>query len=210
VLRVGLAGLLALGGLLAIPVAQAASEAVYAVRRGDNLTLIGRRFGCSVSELKRANGLASDVIQVGQKLRIHQPFRRTKAREIAWQRPLARGGEILREFGPYKEAGVLMPRTGTDVACAVGTEVRAPAHGVVRHVGEMDGIGTLVILEHGGDYSTVLAPLQEPSIRWEVGDAILAGDAIGRVGPPEDGDRPYLHIELRRKDKAVEPDRLIH
>jgi septal ring factor EnvC (AmiA/AmiB activator) len=187
-----------------------ADDAVYAVRRGDNLTLIGSRFGSSVNDLKRANGLSSDIIHVGQKLRLTRPFRRTSARDIRWQRPLARRSEVLREFGPYKEAGVLMPRTGTDVACAVGTEVHAPAHGVVRHIGKMGGIGTLVILEHGGNYSTVLAPLQKPSIRWRIGDAILAGDVIGKVGPPVDGERPYLHVELRRKDKAVEPDRLIN
>jgi LysM repeat protein len=42
----------------------------YAVRRGDNLFRIGLRFGVSVPALQAANGLRSNLIYVGQVLRI--------------------------------------------------------------------------------------------------------------------------------------------
>ncbi|HMB92810.1 MAG TPA: LysM peptidoglycan-binding domain-containing protein, partial [Rhodothermales bacterium] len=44
---------------------------VYKVRRGDNLTEIGRRYGVSVSSLKSWNNLRSSKIRVGQRLTIH-------------------------------------------------------------------------------------------------------------------------------------------
>ncbi|HEX5004458.1 MAG TPA: LysM peptidoglycan-binding domain-containing protein [Gemmatimonadales bacterium] len=42
----------------------------YTVRRGDTLSGIARRYGISTSSLKRINGLSSDRLTVGQKLRL--------------------------------------------------------------------------------------------------------------------------------------------
>ena len=47
-----------------------AETTVYTVRKNDTLSHIAMRFGVSVRELKRANGLKNDLIKVGQKLRI--------------------------------------------------------------------------------------------------------------------------------------------
>lgn len=46
------------------------SSATYVVRRGDTLGAIARRNGTTVAELKRVNRLRSDVVRVGQRLRI--------------------------------------------------------------------------------------------------------------------------------------------
>ena len=102
-----------------------------------------------------------------------------------------------------------MPRTGTDVACALGSPVHCPAHGVIRHIGHMDGFGTLMIIEHGGGFSTVLAPFEPQSVVVEVGQALGRGSFLGRTGRPVEGNNPYLHVELRQNDKAVQPDRLL-
>ncbi len=41
---------------------------VYIVRRGDTLSIISRRCGVTVAVIKRANGLRSDLIRIGQRL----------------------------------------------------------------------------------------------------------------------------------------------
>jgi membrane-bound lytic murein transglycosylase D len=46
------------------------SYSVYKVRRGDNLNNIARRFGTSVSELQRLNGIRGSRIFVGQDLKV--------------------------------------------------------------------------------------------------------------------------------------------
>jgi len=46
------------------------SATTYTVRRGDTLSGIASRYGTSVSTLKRINGLTSDKLRVGQKLRL--------------------------------------------------------------------------------------------------------------------------------------------
>ena len=44
----------------------------YTVRRGDTLSSIADRYGCSVTELKSWNGLKGSTIYVGQKLKIKE------------------------------------------------------------------------------------------------------------------------------------------
>lgn len=64
---VGLAGLLLPVGLGNL---WAAGGSVHIVRKGDTLSGLATRYGVSVSALKRANGLKSDLIKVGQSLKI--------------------------------------------------------------------------------------------------------------------------------------------
>mgnify|MGYP001821461533 CR=1 FL=1 len=188
----------------------AGSPAVYKVRSGDNLSVIGARFGVTVNDLKKANGLSSDLLSIGQELTISKPFRRTGRKDVRWTRPSNKLGRVLRPYGQYKKGSVLMPRTGVDLACPVGTKLVSPANGVVRHVGPMDGFGLLVIIEHGGGYATVFSPFDAGTVAVEVNQAVLPGDHLGRTGPPPEKDTPaYLHVELRKNDKAIKPDPLL-
>jgi len=187
------------------------SPAVYQVRRGDALSLIAQRFGTTVAALKRDNSLGSDTIHIDERLRIAQPFRRNDTSPLRWQHPLRHPGPVLRPFGPYKASGILMRRTGVDLATPVGTQLYCPAIGVVRHSGPLAGFGHILIIEHSGHYASVLAPCDPASVTVQVGQALLAGDPVARTGVPQEADaKPYLHIELRRNDKAIPPDRLLH
>ena len=199
---------LVLVGAIAFGAPAHARSAIYTVRAGDNLTVIARRFGTTVADLQRDNALPSDLLRIGQKVAIVEPFARGAIREPRWERPARRLGAVLRPFGPYKKGRVLMPRTGTDVACGVGEVVTAPAHGVVRFLGPMDGYGHLVILDHGGGWATVLGPLDPSALAVDMGTAVLAGDRLGRVDEPVEEGPAYLHVELRKDEKAVAPDRL--
>lgn len=193
-----------------LSLAESSSPATYKVRKGDNLTVIAQRFGTTVKTLKSDNNLRSDVIHVGQALQVSHPFRGQDNKRVQWGRPMRHPGPVLRPFGPYQAGGILMPRTGTDLATPVGTSLYSPAIGVVRHSGPMDGFGHILIIEHPGRYATVLAPCDPVSLTVEVGQAILRGEPLGKTGsPPETGAQPFVHLELRRDDKAIAPDRLI-
>jgi LysM repeat protein len=50
------------------PTSPAAAPATYVVLEGDTLSLIATRFGTSVTAIQEANGLNSDVINIGQTL----------------------------------------------------------------------------------------------------------------------------------------------
>lgn len=44
----------------------------YTVKKGDTLSKIGKKYGTTVEQLKKWNGLTSDVIYVGQKLKVSE------------------------------------------------------------------------------------------------------------------------------------------
>ena len=62
--------LLATAGGMLLPPSLWAQAITYKVKKGDTLGKIAIGLNTSVGELKRANNLSSDLIQVGQKLTI--------------------------------------------------------------------------------------------------------------------------------------------
>lgn len=92
------AGLVVLGSL--VPGAALwGGERVHLVRRGDTLSELAQRYGVSVGELKRVNGLRSDLIKVGQRLRI--PSGGPSAVDEAAVRRVLRGTRIDRGRWKY-------------------------------------------------------------------------------------------------------------
>ncbi|GIW47748.1 MAG: peptidoglycan endopeptidase LytF [Deltaproteobacteria bacterium] len=76
----------------------------YVVSKGDTLSGIGKRFGVSVDELKRANGLTGDSIRVGMELVIPGVFPASKSENsIGFKRYTVKKGDTLaviaRKFG---------------------------------------------------------------------------------------------------------------
>ncbi len=200
----------ALCGLAALALAAVADPGHYVVREGDSLGLIAKRFGCPVTDLKQHNQLADAALDIGQQLEIRQPFAQTRSADVKFHRPFKKKGRTLEKFGPHRVGKILVPRSGVKMACPVGSAVLAPAHAVVRYVGWMDEYGTLVILEHGGGYHTVLAPLDPATLKVVLGQAVLAGETIGATTtPPQKSGEPYLHLELRKDEKAIDPARLL-
>jgi murein DD-endopeptidase MepM/ murein hydrolase activator NlpD len=182
----------------------------YTVRKGDSLSLIAKRLGVTVSQIKGANGLSGDVIHAGQELAIPDALKRVKPAGVRWSRPVAKVGRTIRPFGNYQQGKLVMPSSGRDISCPPGTRVSAPAHGIVRHAGAMDGVGTVVIIEHGGGWTSVLAPLDAATLEARPGQVVLGGDHLAlSAAPAAAAEEPYLHVELRKDNKAVAPDRLL-
>ncbi len=59
--------------------ASASGSGVHVVRSGESLSVIGKRYGVSVARLKSLNGLKSDRIRAGQKLRVRSSATSPKA-----------------------------------------------------------------------------------------------------------------------------------
>jgi LysM repeat protein len=87
------ASLIVLGSLACARLAKA--DTTYTVRKGDTLGHIAQRHGVSTTDLRRANGLSTDLIGVGQKLNIPGQGAATTAVASAGNTYLVQSGDTL-------------------------------------------------------------------------------------------------------------------
>ncbi len=113
---------------------------------------------------------------------------------MAWPAP----GKVLRGFK-------LGAHDGIDIAGAEGSAVRAVAAGKVLFAGaEPDKYGILVVIDHGNGWHTAYGKLQKVTVRQ--GARARAGERLGLVGNSGETPRTELHFELRRNNKAIDPE----
>lgn len=96
---------------------------------------------------------------------------------------------------------------GVDIAAMEGDLVSVTQDGTVTAVYEDDYLGSVVVVSHAGDISTLYANLAEtPSVA--VGQKVSAGDVIGQVGSTallETAEEGHLHFEVFRDGKNTDP-----
>jgi septal ring factor EnvC (AmiA/AmiB activator) len=102
-------------------------------------------------------------------------------------------GRILSGMGEISDGGV--HARGLTFATAPSAEVIAPRLGRVVYAGRFRGYGTIVIIEHGAGWTSVITDLAEA--RVAVGQTVRMGDVIGRAG----SDDLRISIELRRNGR---------
>ena len=86
---------------------------------------------------------------------------------------------------------------GVDVAAPVGTELRAPADGVIVHKGSGASGGNTLIIKHADDLFTVYYHLQKPSHLLK-GTRVERGEVVALVGNTGASTGSHLHWEVRR------------
>ena len=94
--------------------------------------------------------------------------------------------------------------SGLDYPAPAGAPVLAAAAGRVTHSGPAKGgWGTLVVIDHGQGVRTWYAHLSAARVR--VGQTLLPGALVGRVGASGRATGPHLHFEVRLRGAAVDP-----
>ena len=93
--------------------------------------------------------------------------------------------------------------SGIDIAAAAGTPVKASGPGEVLYQGWLRGLGQVVIIDHGGDLTTVYAHLGRTSVRE--GARVSTGTVIGSAGNTGTDAEYGLHFEVRKNGSAVNP-----
>ena len=128
------------------------------------------------------------------------PARTVRQGPPPYRLPVA--GSIVTGLGEVSEAGVRS--RGLTLSTWAGAQVVAPAAGRVIYAGRFRGYGNIVILDHGGGWSSLVAGLDRVLVR--VGDAPVQGTPLGRT--PQ-GEAPRITVELRRKGEAVDLAQLL-
>jgi septal ring factor EnvC (AmiA/AmiB activator) len=125
------------------------------------------------------------------------PFSELQGR-LTW--PVA--GTLVHDFGEPRANGAVKWH-GVVLAAPRGREVRAVYHGRVAFADWLDGLGLLVIVDHGGGYLTLYG-YNETTLK-RAGDWVAPGDVIATVGSSGGQAEPALYFEIRRDAKPVDP-----
>jgi len=96
---------------------------------------------------------------------------------------------------------------GIDVQAAEGAAVKTAAAGVVQSVTDDELMGTTVVIQHDGGYTTRYSSLQQ-DVPVEEGQTVAAGDVIGCVGTTSAAEiemGPHLHFSVSRDGAVIDP-----
>jgi murein DD-endopeptidase MepM/ murein hydrolase activator NlpD len=92
---------------------------------------------------------------------------------------------------------------GLDIAAPTGTPIKAAKAGRVIFAGRMNGYGNVVIVDHGGGFSTLYA--HQSRLGSSKGQSVGQGEVIGYVGSTGHSTGPHCHFETRFGGKPRNP-----
>lgn len=111
-------------------------------------------------------------------------------------------GKLVVGLGELSDTGVRS--RGLTLVTAASAQAIAPAAGRVLFARRFRGYGVVVILDHGGGWTSLIANLGSASVA--VGAQVAQGSPIGRAAAE---DAPRVTVELRRRDRAIDLLRLV-
>ena len=107
---------------------------------------------------------------------------------------------ISSNFNPNRKHPILnriRAHRGVDYAAPRGTPIKASGDGKVIYRGTKSGYGKTVILQHGGNITTLYAHMSSYVLKVRVGTRVKQGQAIGFVGRTGLATANHLHYEYR-------------
>lgn len=114
-------------------------------------------------------------------------------------------GRIISLYGPYKNPkyNITNFRSGIDIKADSGEPVRSVYRGTVLFSSWFKTYGNMIIIDHGKNYYTVYAHLEEAF--KAKGDGVEAGEVIATVGDTGSMTGTKLYFEVRHHGKPVNP-----
>ena len=160
-----------------------------------------------VVELDRQAAVRAELIELpGPRMRPTSPGearppRRETARGDDGRPPyrLPVMGEVVTGLGEVSDAGI----RSRGLTIATRPEVGATTSGRVTYAGDFRDYGQIVILDHGGGWTTLITDLADLDV--SLGEEVRQGAPIGRAGE----ERPTVTIELRRRGQPVDISSLV-
>jgi len=120
--------------------------------------------------------------------------------------PWPADGRVVSGFGAqvHPRFGTKTFRNGVDIAASEGSAVLAVHAGQVVYAGWFKGYGNLVILDHGNEFFTLYAHIEE--IVVNEGDGVRQGQRVGTVGDTGSLEGPRLYFEVRHQGRPQDPE----
>ena len=190
----------------------------HVVSKDETLSGIAAHYGVDVGELAAVNKLTAPyTIKEGSLLIIPKEFQAPEAEPIqslkqehdkedpadskfSW--PL--DGKIIQQFG----SGDQLHRNGITLEAGKNLEVRASEAGRVGHVGEIPGLGKVVLIDHSERLVSVYAHLHNTKV--SAGEKVSRNQTIGSLADSGKAEKPTLYFEVRLHAKPINPVKLLN
>lgn len=119
-------------------------------------------------------------------------------------------GEIESPFGIRTDplSGHTAFHSGIDIKANMGTSIKAALDGEVTEVGSSPEYDNYVKVKHNDGIYTVYAHCS--ILVAKKGQKVKQGDILAKVGDTEGLSGAYLHFEVWKNDKAVDPEKLLN
>ena len=128
-------------------------------------------------------------------------FAKMKGR-LAW--PVQ--GRVIGKFGTTRnpDTGVVTENVGVDIRVISGTAVKSVLDGVVSTITYIRGHGNIIIIDHGGGFSTVYAQIDNITVHEN--EYVQMDNPIASVANPEENTQAKLHFEVWGNQKKLNPE----
>ena len=118
---------------------------------------------------------------------------------LAYRLPVA--GRVVAGLGEVSGTGVRA--RGLTIATRPAAQVIAPNDGRIVFAGPYRGYGSIVIIDHGAGWTTLITGLAALDVA--VGDAVVQGSPLGRAGAAD----AKITVELRRGNRPIDIAHLV-
>jgi len=122
-----------------------------------------------------------------------------------WTKPV--GGWITSHYGNrvHPVYGYVRLHTGTDFGAGCGTNIFAASSGTVDYAGWYGTYGNFVRINHGNGLTTSYAHIRSGGILVNIGQEVVVGESIAKVGSTGASTGCHLHLEVRRGGVSENP-----
>ncbi len=180
------------------------------IRQGDSFSVVYEEIWQDERRLRDGEVLAAQFINQGRvyrAIRYQDPEGRVGyftpeglSVKKAFLRAPVDFSRVSSNFNPNRLHPILKtrrPHKGVDYAAPKGTAVKAAGDGRVIFRGRNGGYGNCVIIQHGGNVTTLYGHLSGFAKSAPKGSRVSQGQVIGFVGSTGLATAPHLHYEYR-------------
>jgi len=191
---------------------------VLDIRGGDTFQIIVEELWRDGEQVAEGDILAAEFVNQGEKFQAilyRSPDSQSSyfspdgrnMRKAFLRAPLS-FSRISSNFNPNRRHPVLntlRAHKGVDYAAPSGTPVKAAGNGKVIFRGIKGGYGNVIILQHGGNITTLYAHLSRFDRSARNGMRVRQGSVIGYVGQSGLATGPHLHYEYQKNGTHMNP-----
>lgn len=204
--------------ILGVPLAQAPGPASIRIESQDGPRELAVEIGAYAYQTQYLNVPPRQVdLSPADLARVEREQLRLRAALRGWSEPapaalamqLPLQGRYSSPFGVRRffNQQPRNPHSGLDIAAPTGTPVQAPSPGQVVDIGEYFYNGKTIVIDHGHGLVTMYCHLS--AIEVDIGERVLLGAQIGRVGATGRVTGPHLHWGVALNGAMLDPSLLL-